>query len=181
MKKQQPKKPVEKQTKKPAAIATSKPKKKPVKKKAQVTRHALKPPAMEIEPGKSSLTRKKFAKRPSGDWMPAFLACLEETGNVREACLAAEVQRPHVYDHRELSPEFAAAWDNAMEMACDKLAEEARRRAMEISDTLLIFLLKSHRPSVYRETYRHELTGKDGAPLPAPIIYLPANQREDKP
>ena len=31
------------------------------------------------------------------------------------------------------------------------LEAEARRRAMSVSDTLLIFLLKAHKPGMYRE------------------------------
>lgn len=35
----------------------------------------------------------------------------------------------------------------------------------EYSDTLLIFMLKAHKPDMYRETVRSELTGKDGGPI----------------
>jgi hypothetical protein len=38
-----------------------------------------------------------------------------------------------------------------MQDACDILEGHARARAIASSDTLLIFLLKAHRPEVYRE------------------------------
>jgi hypothetical protein len=40
----------------------------------------------------------------------------------------------------------------------------------EYSDTLIIFLLKAHRPAVYRETFRHEHTGD---PRPFTFVEVP--------
>lgn len=97
-------------------------------------------------------TPKKLGKpRSSGDWADAFLASLREEGNVREACKAADVHRTTAYDRRRDDPAFAAAWRDALDDAVDALEKEARARAKAQSDTLLIFLLKSHRPEVYRE------------------------------
>lgn len=104
-------------------------------------------------------------KAHAGEWRPAFIAALRNSANVRAACLAANVSRPVAYAHRDRSPEFAAAWDNAMEEACDVLEAAARQRALASSDTLLIFLLKGHRPEKYRETLRQEHTGANGAPI----------------
>jgi hypothetical protein len=84
-------------------------------------------------------------------WRPAFLATLRNTANVRESCLVAGINRDTAYHARKQSAEFRQQWDVALQDACDILETEARRRALEISDTLLIFLLKSHRPEVYRE------------------------------
>jgi hypothetical protein len=75
--------------------------------------------------------------------------------------------------------EFAAAWADAIEEATETLERVAVRRAMvgtdrpifnggkqvgtvrEVSDTLLIFLLKARRPDVYRDNAKieHEVTG----------------------
>lgn len=84
---------------------------------------------------------------------------------------------------RDEDPDFAAAWDEALASSLDDAEGELYRRAVkgtlkpvyqggakvgsirEYSDTLLIFLLKSHKPSVYRETTRNEHTGKDGEPI----------------
>jgi len=82
-----------------------------------------------------------------------FLAHFRESGNVRAAAQAAGVSRQMAYLRREADPDFAQAWDAAEEEATDVLVAEARRRALDASDTLLIFLLKSHRPAVYREKF----------------------------
>lgn len=116
-------------------------------------------------------------------WRAAFLAGLEETGNVTLACQAAKVGRTTVYRHREEVPDFASAWESSMQIAADLLEAEARRRAAEgvtepvyqggklvgtirkYSDTLLIFLLKGARPEVYRERYNVEHSGPGGGPI----------------
>src|SRR5690242_10650815 len=107
----------------------------------------------------------KKAKRSAGEWRPLFLAALRNSGNIRAACQAAGINRTVAYDHRAADAGFAAAWAEALEDAVDVLEAMARKRALEMSDTLLIFLLKSHRPHIYRETYRHELTDGQGGPL----------------
>jgi hypothetical protein len=107
----------------------------------------------------------KRAKRTAGEWRPAFLVALRNSGNVRAACQAAGISRPQAYGARERVPAFATAWDVALEDACDLLEAMARKRALEASDGLLMFLLRAHRPQVYRDTYRHELTDGAGGPL----------------
>lgn len=107
----------------------------------------------------------KKAKRTAGEWRPAFLAALRGSGNVRAACQAAGVSREVAYRHRDASLPFRAAWEEALADAIDGLEAVARKRALETSDTLLIFLLKAHRPELYRETQRHELTDAQGGPL----------------
>lgn len=58
------------------------------------------------------------------------------------------------YRYRESEPAFAAAWDAAIEEGIDHLVEKSWERAEETSDTLAIFLLKSHRPAVYQDVSR---------------------------
>lgn len=98
-------------------------------------------------------------------WRPVFIQTLRQTGNVRLACHQAGVSRKEAYRQRERVPVFAAEWDDALEDAIDVLEAEARKRGMAVSDTLLIFLLKAHRPEKYRETIRQEHSGPDGAPM----------------
>ena len=62
-------------------------------------------------------------------WRAAFLAALRDTGVVRDACAAASVGRTTAYRVRNSDPEFAAAWDEALEDAADLLEIEAIRRA----------------------------------------------------
>lgn len=70
---------------------------------------------------------------------------------------------------RQREPEFAAAWEEALQIGLDRLEDEAIRRAVDgneepvfyqgqqvgmvrkYSDGLLTTLLKAHRPARYRE------------------------------
>lgn len=99
----------------------------------------------------------------------AFLKALSDTGNVSAAARAARASRSRAYQLKAADPEFAAEWADALESAIDALDAEARRRALDgveiphfhqgrvagtvrkYSDSLLMFLLRAHRPDRYRE------------------------------
>ena len=126
----------------------------------------------------------RTAKKRPPAWQKAFLAALQESGNVRLACAAAQVGRTTVYQRRADDVAFAAAWESALEEAADLLEAEARRRAHDgweepvfgsqgagqgsgqigtvrkYSDTLLIFLLKGARPEKYRERSDVKVSGE---------------------
>ncbi len=85
------------------------------------------------------------------DWAPRFLDVLRSTANVRLAADAAGVARDTTYKRRRSDAAFAARWAEVIEDAIDVLEAEARRRALSMSDNLLMFLLKAHRPTLYRE------------------------------
>ncbi len=128
-------------------------------------------------------TPKKGPAKKRRQWKPAFLKAFAETGMVAAACKQAKVARSTVYDARKEDEKFATAWDDIENATTDEMEREAYRRGVEgvdepvfhggeevgavrkFSDTLLIFMLKARKPEKYRETTRHELTGKDGAPL----------------
>ena len=118
---------------------------------------------------------------------------------------AAKIDRTVPYKTRQDDPDFAAAYDDALDEACDGLELEARRRAHDgidepvvyqgelcgswvmpdgtvvskdtpgallvpltvkkYSDSLLMALLKAHRPEKFRDNVKleHMGTGKDGA------------------
>jgi hypothetical protein len=97
----------------------------------------------------------KKHRRP--DWAPQFLGVYRQTGNVRLSASAAGIDRDTVYSRRQRDERFALAMSAARADAIDTLEAEARRRALATSDTLLIFLLKSLRPEVYREQVRLDL------------------------
>lgn len=102
-----------------------------------------------------------------------FLLAFRESANVRAACLAAGIGRRTVYTWRDEYPAFAAQWTEAEAEAVDVLEAHAWSRATrgttrehsifyqgervgkdvvtEYSDTLLIFLLKAHRPDKYAD------------------------------
>ncbi len=106
-------------------------------------------PVVPVEEKRADGTNTKKLR----EWKPAFLAAFHNSGNVRAACEAAGVNRPYVYEVRKKDPDFARAWDTALEEAIDILEAEARVRARAGSDVLLIFLLKAHRPEKYRDHY----------------------------
>ena len=78
---------------------------------------------------------------------------------------------------RRQSEDFAAQWDEALEEGTDLLDAEARRRAVtgidkpvyykgevvgsitKYSDRLLMFLLRAHRPQVFRDGGKVKHTG----------------------
>jgi hypothetical protein len=107
-------------------------------------------------------------KRPSDPWA-VFLRELARTANVKVACQKAVVGRTAAYAKRKDESEFAAAWDQAIEEAIEELEEVARQRAVEMSDTLLIFLLKAHRPEKYREIRESRMTGPQGGAIEANV------------
>lgn len=113
----------------------------------------------------------------------AFLAELAARGNVSAAAAAAGISRYTFYEWRAADPDFAAAWDTALETAIDAMELEARRRAVEgvekpivgrvgkdqdgvivyvreYSDSLMTLLLKAHRPDKYRERTDVRHSGK---------------------
>lgn len=86
-------------------------------------------------------------------WHPRFLEILGTTCNVTLAAKGAGIDRSSAYDHYRQFPDFAAEWKDAKEAAIEVLEAEAWSRARKQSDTLIIFLLKAHKPAMYRERY----------------------------
>jgi hypothetical protein len=100
-----------------------------------------------------------------------FIKALSKTGSVTKAAALAGTSRTRVYELRKMDPVFAAAWEDAEEVAADRLEDEARRRAVEgvpeplvsagklvrdddgqpiivrrYSDNLLLALIRARRP-----------------------------------
>jgi hypothetical protein len=111
-----------------------------------------------------------------------FLQALADTGSVTTAVAVAGTSRTRVYELRKADPAFASAWEEAEEIATDRLEDEARRRAVEgvaeplvsagklvrdaddqpiivrrYSDHLLLALLKARRPSRRERPVRFQL------------------------
>lgn len=97
---------------------------------------------------------------PDTTWHVVFLSALRVLPVVSYAGRAAKVSRATLYNHREMFPEFANEWDEAINDGIDALEAECFRRAKQTSDTLAIFMLKSHRPKIYRETAEQQHSGK---------------------
>lgn len=157
-----------------------------------------KPRKAASQPQRHSSAEKVIRPR----WWRPFLAALAKTGNKTQAAAAARINRTTPLAWFALHPELTELkreWDEAVAAAIDSsmdlLEKEARRRAetgvlepvfqggkrvgtiRRYSDTLLIFLLNGGRPEKYRQ--RHELTGKDGAPLAPPVLTVVVKRAGD--
>lgn len=126
-------------------------------------------------------TRNRTPKKRK-NWKPVFLRELSRTACVLYSAIKAGVGKVTVYDARKADVAFKEAWDDAKEIANELLLVEGRRRAYEgvlrpiyqggklrgkvkdYSDTLLIFFIKAHNPE-FRDSTKHEHTGKDGGPV----------------
>jgi hypothetical protein len=97
----------------------------------------------------SALSTPRSSRRP--DWTERFIDVFSSTGNVRLAATAAGVSRDAPYKKAQASSAFAAQWLQAREDAVDILEGEARRRALNSSDAILMFLLRAQRPDLYRD------------------------------
>lgn len=116
-----------------------------------------------------------------------FLEALAEVPNVSEACRVASCSRTEAYRTRGADPAFAGAWADALGRSVDRLEAAAFKRATEgwiasealdgegrvtgrtfkVSDSLVMPLLRAHKPEVYAGPDRLELSGKDGGPIRA--------------
>ncbi|MCQ8277778.1 hypothetical protein NFI95_04885 [Acetobacteraceae bacterium KSS8] len=103
-----------------------------------------------------------------------FLASLAESGNLFLACHASNMTRRQITHLQRTNADFAAAYDEAMDEAADRIEAEAWRRGLEgvaeplikngqvvrdannepimtrrYSDPLLVLLLKGSKPNKY--------------------------------
>ncbi len=92
-------------------------------------------------------------------WKRLFLDAFRESGIISQAIMVAGVSRGQLRSALDKDPEFLEAFHDAKADAIDSLETEAVRRAKDGSDQLLMFLLKSHRPEVYRENHKIEVSG----------------------
>ena len=109
-------------------------------------------------------------------WRGVFIERLKATGNITLAARGAGVTRQNAYQTRSRNKTFRRQWDEALDEAVDLLDGEARRRATGMkrdvwyagrvvgtetvySDKLLMFLLRAHRPRVYRDNVAVEHPG----------------------
>lgn len=92
-------------------------------------------------------------------WKDLFIEGFRESGIISHALMYAGVDRKVLRAALERDKEFLEEFHDAKADAIDSLETEAVRRAKDGSDQLLMFLLKSHRPEVYRENHKVEVVG----------------------
>ena len=112
-----------------------------------------------------------------------FLDALAQTANVSKSCEMVNLKRRRVYRWRDADEQFAKLWADAEELGVRAMEDECVRRGVdgtpkpvfhkgevcghiqEYSDVLLIFMLKSKRPHIYRDHTSIEMSGKGGKPI----------------
>ena len=99
-------------------------------------------------------------------WRSAFLKALAKTPNVSLAAKAAGVSARTAYNHRDDDPVFAEQWLDALNRSVDVVEATAFRLASEGEPRLIEFILKAHRPQLYRERIEAAVAGG--------VIILPA-------
>jgi transposase-like protein len=95
----------------------------------------------------------------------AIYKSLSLGNSVAAACRSARINRSTYYRWLDADEEFKKAVADAIEEGTDRLEDEAKRRAMKQSDTLIIFLLKARRPDKYKDRVENQHTGRDGGPI----------------
>ena len=103
----------------------------------------------------------------SGRELHAFVRC----GNLRAAARAAKIDHTTHFKWKKTDPCYAAAFEEARELAAQHLEDEAVRRALGGSDVLLIFLLKGFMPEKYKD--RHVIEHKGAVELLHKLAQLP--------
>lgn len=94
-----------------------------------------------------------------------FIDALKTGLSIGGAAKQAGIDRSTAYRWRNEDDAFARAWDDAIEAGTDAIEDALTRRALTLSDKGAMFLLQARRPGKYRQTTRHELTGKNGGPI----------------
>ncbi len=121
------------------------------------------------------MAQQKRRRKSTENLKAEFLEALSHTAIVTVSCEVTGLSRRSIYNWRAADANFAAAWEESLEQATERLEEEVRRRAVDgvdepvfhqgeicgyrrkFSDLLLMFLLKKRKPE-----YR------DNAPPPPP-------------
>jgi len=121
----------------------------------------------------------------------AFLAAFARNCNITLSAEIAGIERGSHYYWLKNDAEYPAKFHDAQDAGIDRLAFSARERAerglvkkmfhlgepvidpetggqyfeRSYSDVLTMFLLKAHRPEVYRDRVDHQITGPGGGPV----------------
>ncbi len=117
-------------------------------------------------------------QRAAPGWKGVFLAHLREMPVVTPAAEKAGIDRSTAYLARQTDPEFAAAWDSAMEAGIDRAEQEAIRRGVVGFEEPVI-----HQGALaYRqERYMRPLVDAQGQPVMLPGTMTQATEEAWRP
>lgn len=102
-----------------------------------------------------------------------ILDALANNPSLGSAARKGRISRRTLWMWRRDNPDFAAECEAAREQGFEALEDALIARGQKSDTTAAIFMLKSWRPDRYRETTRHEHTGKDGEALTITIAQRP--------
>lgn len=95
-----------------------------------------------------------------------FLEAIAAGDTVSVAVKAAGVSRATVYRWKDEDLVFSQAWYDAHEEYVDGLEAMARKRTINVGNTMLIFLLKSYRPHVFGDGRPRDTRPRETRPIP---------------
>jgi hypothetical protein len=75
------------------------------------------------------------------------------------------------YRYRSTDAQFAEQWQDAIQASVDELEHKAFQLALDGDSNLITFMLRCHKPEVYRDTQRHEVGLLGG------IVLLPPKEK----
>ena len=94
---------------------------------------------------------------PFGPKITAFLAAICVMPNVTRAARAAKIKRSQHYTHLKSSPEYAAAFQQALQIGMDALSDVAVTRATDGWEEPVVYqgriALQEDLPSSYRQAW----------------------------
>jgi hypothetical protein len=129
---------------------------------------------LSLEERGQAMPRKVGYRSPNAkEWKPGFLLALREVPNVLRAARAVSIPRSLAYQERVIDPEFAQAWDRALEEGQHVMVEAIESKVYDLimnnssfrHNVLRIFFLKSHRPEVYGDRSELKLKGSVEEPV----------------
>ena len=131
-------------------------------------RRKKRPPA----PAPAPSPEPKPRARPHTNTLESFCLHLSRTGSITYAAARAGLDRRRLYRLKAEDEEFAAQWDEALQLGVERLQDDAMRRALDgverpvwrggkrvgsirqHDNRLMQFLLRAHRPETYGDKSR---------------------------
>lgn len=102
-------------------------------------------------------------------WWNVFLEAYAECGIIKEAARRVHMNTSSISKLKASNKEFAKRYAECEVIALEALEDEATRRAISYSDSLIMFLLKHRKPQVYGDKQQSNvdvnLHGPNNGPL----------------
>lgn len=129
-------------------------------------------PAPVAVPAPAPVPVPRPRSRPHATTLESFCLHLSRTGSVTYAAARAGLDRRSLYRLKAEDEDFAARWEEALQLGVERLQDDAMKRALDgterpvwrggrqvgavrqYDNRLLQFLLKAHRPETYGDRAR---------------------------